>query len=103
MLIKKPKGREIGDEDVFQFNAGFTDPKLRIKINQIQHKETKQENKDTHERVEADRQLETQAAIVRIMKTRKKITHQELVVEVIKATKNRGPLDLAEIKKNLEM
>jgi hypothetical protein len=75
---------------------------MRIKINQIQLKETKQENKETHERVAADRHYETQAAIVRIMKSRKAITHQELVVEVIKATKNRGVLEPADIKKNIE-
>jgi hypothetical protein len=75
---------------------------MRIKINQVQLKETKQENQITHERVAADRHYETQAAIVRIMKSRKDITHQELVVEVIKATKDRGALDPADIKLNIE-
>jgi hypothetical protein len=36
------------------------------------------------------------------MKSRKAITHQELVVEVIKTTKNRGVLEPADIKKNIE-
>src|SRR5436190_22799375 len=102
VLIKKPKGRDIHNDDVFSFNSGFSDLKMRIKINQIQLKETRQENKETHERVAADRHYETQAAIVRIMKSRKVITHQELVVEVIKATKSRGVLDPADIKKNIE-
>jgi Cullin protein neddylation domain len=75
---------------------------MRIKINQIQLKETKEENKSTHERVAADRHYETQAAIVRIMKSRKAITHAELVAEVIKATRSRGVLEPAEIKKNIE-
>ena len=75
---------------------------MRIKINQIQLKETKEENKTTHERVAADRHYETQAAIVRIMKSRKTITHAELIVEVIKATRSRGVLEQAEIKKNIE-
>ena len=75
---------------------------MRIKINQIQLKETKEENKTTHERVAADRHYETQAAIVRIMKSRKTITHAELVAEVIKATRSRGVLDPADIKKNIE-
>ncbi len=83
-------------------NLNFSDPKYRIKINQIQAKETKEENKETHERVVADRNYETQAAIVRIMKSRKTITHAELVSEVISATKNRGPLDPVDIKKNIE-
>lgn len=75
---------------------------MRIKINQIQLKETKEENKTTHERVAADRHYETQAAIVRIMKSRKTIKHSELIAEVIEATRSRGTLQPADIKVNIE-
>lgn len=102
MLSKKPKGKEVGVNDVFSFNAGFTDPKFRIKINQIQLKETKEENKVTHERVAADRNFETQAAIVRILKSRKSIKHTELIAAVIEATQRLGALQPAEIKINIE-
>ena len=102
VLSKSPKGRDVNETDTFAFNAGFADQKLRIKINQIQLKETKEENKETHQRVAADRHYETQAAIVRIMKSRKTIRHVELISEVIKATKSRGVLDPADIKKNIE-
>lgn len=102
VLSKKPKGKDIDPTDVFAYNTNFSDAKMRIKINQIQLKETKEENKTTHERVAADRHYETQAAIVRIMKSRKIITHAELVAEVIKATRSRGVLEPAEIKKNIE-
>ena len=102
VLSKSPKGKDVNVNDSFAVNLGFSHPKYRIKINQIQAKETKAENQQTHERVAADRNYETQAAIVRIMKSRKKITHAELVSEVISATKSRGVLDLADIKKNIE-
>ena len=102
VLTKSPKGKDVNDTDTFSVNLKFEDPKYRIKINQIQLKETKAENKETHERVAADRQYETQAAIVRIMKSRKAIKHAELILEVITATKSRGVLDLADIKKNIE-
>ena len=102
VLAKDPKGKDVNTSDRFSVNLGFTHTKYRIKINQIQAKETKQENQQTHERVAADRAFETQAAIVRIMKSRKTITHPELVSEVISATKSRGPLDPADIKKNIE-
>jgi hypothetical protein len=101
VLTKKPKGREVNENDVFTYNADFADQKMRIKINQIQLKETKEENKGVHERVAADRHYETQAAIVRIMKSRKTITHAELVAEVISATRNRGVLDADDIKLNI--
>jgi Cullin family/Cullin protein neddylation domain len=102
VLTKHPKGRDVNPTDTFSYNAHFTDPKTRIKINQIQLKETKEENKETHIRVAADRHYETQAAIVRIMKSRKTIGHAELVAEVIKATRSRGVLEPSEIKKNID-
>jgi cullin-4 len=102
VLTKHPKSREVSKTDTFTINLAFMDPKFRIKINQIQLKETKEENKETHERVALDRQYETQAAIVRIMKSRKTLTHQQLVVEVIEQTKSRGAVEMSEIKTNIE-
>ncbi|KAL5115512.1 hypothetical protein ACEQ8H_006575 [Pleosporales sp. CAS-2024a] len=101
-LTKHPKGREINATDTFTLNASFDDPKYRIKINTVQLKETKEENKETHERVAADRNYETQAAIVRILKARKRIAHAELVAETIKATRSRGTLEVSGIKKNID-
>lgn len=101
-LVKSPKGRDINKTDTFTVTKGLADNRYRIKINQIQLKETKAENKETHERVAADRQFETQAAIVRIMKSRKTMTHPQLVAEVINQTKSRGAMDPADIKQNIE-
>ncbi|KAL7626401.1 hypothetical protein AAE478_003173 [Parahypoxylon ruwenzoriense] len=102
VLTKHPKGRDVNPTDTFTVTKTFTDPKYRVKINQIQLKETKEENQETHERVAQDRQFETQAAIVRIMKSRKTMTHANLVAEVINQTKSRGAIEPAEIKKNIE-
>ncbi|CAD6576480.1 MAG: hypothetical protein ASARMPREDX12_007903 [Alectoria sarmentosa] len=102
VLNKEPRSKDVNESDTFVVNLNFTHSRYRIKINQIQAKETRQENQQTHERVAADRNYETQAAIVRIMKSRKTITHAELVSEVISATKTRGVLDPADIKKNIE-
>lgn len=102
ILTKHPKGRDVNHTDTFTINHNFSDPKYRIKVNQIQMKETKAENKETLERVAMDRNLETQAAIVRIMKSRKTLTHQNLVAEVINSMKQRGAVEPAEIKKHIE-
>src|SRR3569833_2140818 len=102
VLTKNPKGKDVNPDDTFTVNKAFTDPKVRVKINQIQLKETKEENKETHERVAADRQFETQAAIVRIMKSRKTLPHAQLVAEVISQTRSRGAMDPADIKQNIE-
>ncbi|CAK4030005.1 ubiquitin ligase subunit like [Lecanosticta acicola] len=101
-LSKHPKGKEINDTDTFTINGNFEHPKYRVKVNQVQLKETKEENKETHMRVAEDRNFECQAAVVRIMKSRKTISHQELVSEVIKATMSRGVLAVADIKKNID-
>ncbi|KAK3708558.1 hypothetical protein LTR37_011453 [Vermiconidia calcicola] len=101
-LIKHPKGKEVNETDTFTVNPSFEHPKYRVKINQVQLKETKQENRETHIRVAEDRGFECQAAIVRILKSRKTISHQELVAEVIKATMSRGVLGMADIKKNID-
>ncbi|KAI3343872.1 ubiquitin ligase subunit CulD [Ustulina deusta] len=102
VITKDPRGKDVNPTDTFVVNKSFSDPKFRIKINQIQLKETKEENKETHERVARDRQFETQAAIVRIMKSRKTMTHANLVAEVINQTKKRGAVDTSEIKQNIE-
>ncbi|KAK1637241.1 Cullin family protein [Colletotrichum phormii] len=102
VLTKSPKGKDVNSTDTFTISKTFQHPRLRIKINQIQLKETKEENKATHERIAQDRRFETQAAIVRIMKSRKEMSHGELVAEVINLTKNRGAVDAAQIKKEIE-
>lgn len=40
VLIKSPKGRDVEDGDRFSFNGDFVNKLFRIKINQIQMKET---------------------------------------------------------------
>ncbi|PBP27871.1 ubiquitin ligase subunit CulD [Diplocarpon rosae] len=102
LLNKHPKSRDVNSTDTFTVNENFAYPKYRIKINQIQLKETPEENNDTHERVQKDRQYETQAAIVRIMKSRKSLSHAQLVAEVIAQTKKRGAVDVTEIKEQID-
>ena len=101
-LVKQPKGSEVHDTDVFRINVKFQHAKIKVKVNQIQLKETKEENKATHEQVALDREFETQAAIVRIMKSKKTIAHNLLVAEVIEATKRRGVLSPPDIKNQID-
>ncbi|GLE07208.1 hypothetical protein PINS_up017205 [Pythium insidiosum] len=100
VLTKQPKGKDVADSDVFVFNAAFTNQLYRIKINSIQMKETKEENEDTHERVFRDRQYQVDAAIVRIMKARKKLSHQLLMTQIFEQV--RFPAKAADIKRRIE-
>ncbi|BGP34146.1 hypothetical protein JCM10296v2_005961 [Rhodotorula toruloides] len=101
VLVKHPKGRDVNPGDQFSFNSDFKDDHVRIKINQIQQKETAEENKSTTERVFTDRSSHLQLAIVRIMKARKTLKHQELVMEVVKQIGQRFKVEPAEIKKSI--
>ena len=70
-------------KSIFSFNKGFTHKLCRIKINQVQLKETHEENQSTNERVFQDRQYQVDAAIVRVMKMRKSLLHNLLITEVV--------------------
>ncbi|KAF5944755.1 hypothetical protein HYC85_018832 [Camellia sinensis] len=100
VLLKSPKGKEVEDDDSFVFNDGFTAPLYRIKVNAIQMKETVEENTSTTERVFQDRQYQVDAAIVRIMKTRKVLSHTLLITELFQQLK--FPIKPADLKKRIE-
>ncbi|XP_077292720.1 cullin 4 [Arctopsyche grandis] len=100
VLTKSPRGREVQDLDRFTFNANFTNKFFRIKINQIQMKETTEEQKATEERVYQDRQYQIDAAIVRIMKMRKTLSHNLLITELYNQLK--FPVKPADLKKRIE-
>ncbi|CAN1302286.1 CUL4 [Linum perenne] len=100
VLLKMPKGRDVEDGDSFAFNDGFTAPLYRIKVNAIQMKETVEENTSTTERVFQDRQYQVDAAIVRIMKTRKVLSHTLLITELFQQLK--FPIKPADLKKRIE-
>ncbi|XP_012281134.1 cullin-4A [Orussus abietinus] len=100
VLQKNPRGRDVADNDRFIFNAEFTNKLFRIKINQIQMKETNEEQKATEERVYQDRQYQIDAAIVRIMKMRKTLTHNLLISELYNQLK--FPVKPADLKKRIE-
>lgn len=100
VLLKEPKGREILDGDVFSFNSAYTSRLYRVRINAIQLKETAEEQAKTNESVLQDRQYQVDAAIVRIMKTRKTLAHKLLVNELV--AQLRFPVVGADLKKRIE-
>merc|ERR1719326_699661 len=79
ILSKTGDNQKIVDEgDTFTPNDTFQCPHRKIKIPPPTSEET--HNK---ERVEEDRSIAVDAAIVRVMKARKQLAHQQLITEVL--------------------
>eukprot|EP00761_Pharyngomonas_kirbyi_P014490 gb/GECH01014520.1/.p1 GENE.gb/GECH01014520.1/~~gb/GECH01014520.1/.p1 ORF type:complete len:769 (+),score=194.98 gb/GECH01014520.1/:1-2307(+) len=100
VLVKEPKGKDVNEDDEFVFNYKFNHKLFNIKINTIQMQETPDEQKTTHEKVFRDRQFQIDAAIVRIMKSRKTMTHTQLTTDVLALLK--FPLKGSDLKKRIE-
>uniref|UniRef100_A0A671TG69 Cullin 4A n=1 Tax=Sparus aurata TaxID=8175 RepID=A0A671TG69_SPAAU len=100
VLNKNPRGKDVEDGDRFNFNNDFKHKLFRIKINQIQMKETVEEQVSTTERVFQDRQYQIDAAVVRIMKMRKTLSHNLLVSELYNQLK--FPVKPGDLKKRIE-
>lgn len=100
VLNKEPKGKEVEGGDSFSVAMDFKHKLFRVKINQIQMKETKEENAITSERVHQDRQYQVDAAVVRVMKTRKTLAHTQLIAELFNQLK--FPVKPSDLKKRIE-
>lgn len=103
VLRKNPASRNVSQTDTFSFNYEFTAPLQRIKIQTVASKsETTEERRETEEKVEEERKLQTEACIVRVMKDRKRMSHNDLITEVTKQLSSRFNPAPAAIKKRIE-
>lgn len=103
VLMKSPKGRDFDSTDFFMVNEQFTSKLHRVKIQAVAVKgETDPERKETKQKVEDDRKHEIEAAIVRIMKARKRSAHNVLVAECMEQLKARFLPSPMIIKKRIE-
>jgi len=103
VLIKIPKNKEIESNHTFVINESFTSKLHRFKIQSVTAKgESEPERKETRNKVEEDRKHEVEAAVVRIMKARKKLSHANLVAEVTEQLKSRFTPNPVLIKKRIE-
>lgn len=103
VLTKEPKTKDIEADHVFQVNEHFTSRFFRVKIQTVAAKgESEPERKETRSKVDEDRKHEIEAAIVRIMKARKRMQHNVLVTEVTDQLRARFLPSPIVIKKRIE-
>ena len=122
VLLKTPMSKDIDEaKDAFKFNFNLQEKLVRLKISAIQsstqasgkkrgdrgenggdHPTTMEEdeNEAVRESVRADRFHQIDAMIVRILKTRKKLPHPELINEVV--AKLQFPVNNQDLKKRIE-
>ncbi|XP_050670027.1 cullin-3-A isoform X1 [Leptidea sinapis] len=103
VLIKHPKTKEIEPSHQFYVNDAFTSKLHRVKIQTVAAKgESEPERRETRNKVDEDRKHEIEAAIVRIMKARKRMAHTLLVAEVTEQLRARFLPSPVVIKKRIE-
>ncbi|XP_010683208.1 cullin-3A [Beta vulgaris subsp. vulgaris] len=103
VLRKEPMSKDIGEDDAFLFNDKFSSKFYKVKIGTVvAQKESEPEKQETRQRVEEDRKPQIEAAIVRIMKSRKVLDHNNIIAEVTKQLQSRFLPNPVEIKKRIE-
>ncbi|EFJ05563.1 hypothetical protein SELMODRAFT_98006 [Selaginella moellendorffii] len=103
VLRKEPMSKDINEDDVFLFNDKFASKLYKVKISTVvAQKESEPEKQETRQKVEEDRKPQIEAAIVRIMKSRRVLDHNNIVSEVTKQLQARFLPNPAVIKKRIE-
>jgi cullin 1 len=98
ILIKEPNTKTVTSNDYFEFNSKFADRMRRIRI----PLPPVDERKKVVEDVDKDRRYSIDASIVRIMKSRKVLSHQQLVMECVEQLSRMFKPDFKAIKKRIE-
>ncbi|KAJ1736775.1 ubiquitin ligase (cullin) of SCF [Coemansia sp. Benny D160-2] len=85
-LVNSTNGK-VDAASVFSLNPDYKSKRLRLNLAGLKKPEQKREAADTMKAVDVDRSANIQAAIVRIMKARKKLGHRQLVEDTIRQIK----------------
>ena len=93
----------VFETDIFRVNTEFSNPKRKINLPMFSLEVEEVEKNKLNDGIIEQRNLITQATIVRVMKSRKNSTHNDLVAEVIKQTCGKFDITVLIIKKNIEV
>lgn len=122
LLVKIPMTKEVNNSDVFKLNEKFKSPSTKVKVltvsasssassgtkvsstNDTTLAKTVQEEEfeELQSSILEGRKIEVNAAIVRIMKSRRTINHNDLISELVKQLHNRFQTLTILIKQRIE-
>lgn len=102
LLIQSNPDSNLELSSVLRLNMAFSNKRTKLKISGGLQADTPQETTATIKAVDEDRRLCIQASIVRIMKSRRVLSHMQLVQEVIEQCKTRFAPNVPMIKKCIE-
>ncbi|GMM35544.1 cullin [Saccharomycopsis crataegensis] len=105
LLKKIPMTKEINPADKFIINENFESSTSKFKVLTVSLSnkvENDNERTETMASINNSRKFEVDAAIVRIMKSRKTLSHNELIAELIKQLNNRFNPPPSFIKQRIE-
>uniref|UniRef100_A0A2M4AJL6 Cullin-2 n=1 Tax=Anopheles triannulatus TaxID=58253 RepID=A0A2M4AJL6_9DIPT len=99
LLLNEEK---MTDDTEVSINTNYNNKRTKFKITTNLQKETPQEVEHTMSAVDEDRKMYLQAAIVRIMKSRKVLRHNALIQEILSQSKVSFAPNVSMIKKCIE-
>ncbi|KAI9697126.1 MAG: Cullin-3 [Bogoriella megaspora] len=105
LLTKEPMSKDIKAGDRFAFNASFTSKFLKLKVGVVSQGnkvEGDRERQETEKRNNDSREFTIEAAVVRIMKQRKELSHANLITETLAILASQFKPDVNMIKKRIE-
>ena len=100
ILLKEPRTKNFKPTDIFSFNKKFKSKLIRVKVKPVSNSD--RERKNIKAKVAEDRKLLIEAAIVRVMKARNRVNHNNLISEVINQLSSRFQPPVNIIKKRIE-
>ncbi|PVU92263.1 hypothetical protein BB559_003763 [Furculomyces boomerangus] len=94
--------KKVTPESFFKLNTGFKSKKLKMNLNMPLKADQKKEAIEASKAIREDRRIVIQAAIVRIMKTKKSLKHSLLVNETISQLISRFKPSVPDIKRAID-
>ena len=104
LLKSDVKTKKIEESDKFAFNKSFKSKLYRFKLMVVSGKDSQvdTQSSETRQKVDEERKAQIDACIVRIMKSRKKMDHSQLVNEVVRLLSSRFVPNPTVVKRRIE-